>query len=83
MIPEIKDKKIKSSYLLLEKAASHREYRSIGLMHAHDLMKEHLGISKEATPDILRCLSKFGLIELVGGQIYVRPMNEGESEGIE
>lgn len=83
MIPEFKDKKIKSVYLLLEEVASQREYRSIGLIHAHDLMKEHLGISERASPDILRCLSKFGLIELVGGQIYVRPMAEGEYEGIE
>jgi len=52
MIPEIKDKKIKSVYILLEKVARQRGYRSIGLICAHGLIKRDLGISERASPEI-------------------------------
>jgi len=71
-----------NAYVSLEKVASQRQYRPIGLMLALNLLVVELGVSYKIAQNILRCLSKspFNWINLERGQITVKPMGIVKAE---
>ena len=76
----IKDRKVKKGFEVLQAMAANRNYKPIGMeTGAVPLIVKEVGVTEDKARDLLRTLNKSGIIEVKDKQIIVKQESRGES----